>query len=197
VLRRLVPAVAAVLALGSGAGGCADDLSPAARVGDLTITHDELMDEVEQWTESPRLVELFLGAPPAPTEGRFDAQLVDVVLSNRISFEVYRAEFEARGLEVDDGLREEIRVGIFQDPADSAAVLEQLDPTFGDRLIEDIARQFVVQSALSDQLIQFEDDAFSDIEVNPRYGRWDAASRSVVPPEGPRQAVSDDLTVEP
>jgi hypothetical protein len=192
-----LPAVAAVLALGAGASGCADDLSPAARVGDVTITHDELMAEVEHWAQSPRLVELFLGAAPAAAEGRFDAQLVDVVLSNRISFEVYSAEFEARGLEVDDGLRQEIRVGIFQDPADSTAVLEQLDPAFGDRLIEDIARQFVVQSALSDQLIQFEGEAFADVEVNPRYGQWDAASRSVVPPEGPRQVLADDLTVEP
>src|SRR3546814_2665161 len=48
VLRRLMlPALAGLTLVATA--GCADDVSPAARVDGVAIPNDELLDEVEQW----------------------------------------------------------------------------------------------------------------------------------------------------
>jgi hypothetical protein len=179
-----------VLAL--AATGCADDVSPAARVGDITITHDELMAEVEQWARSPRLVELVTQGQAAGGSGRFNTALVTVVLQNRIALEVYRSELEERGLEVDQVVVSRLRTQLFQSPADTAQVLDELDAGFAEELLDDIAAQITLQSELGDGATEFVRTAFADVEVSPRYGSWDAGSGFVVPPEGPREAPSDE-----
>jgi hypothetical protein len=197
VPRRLLPSVAVLLAVGLACAGCADDVAPAATAGDLTITHDELMDEVAEWARSPRLVQLVAGPEvTAGGAGHYDAGFVSVVLQNRLSFDVFGEEFDSLGLELDPNLVEEVRAGLFPDPADAQQVLDELDPDFANRLVADVARQFQVQTELQDAVVEFGEEAFGDVEINPRYGSWDTASRVVVPPEGPRSAPGDELTFE-
>ena len=65
--RRLLPLAALALAVALGAG-CAEDVSPAAQVGDtITISNTDLMDEVETWADSPGMVSgLEMGDPAGP-----------------------------------------------------------------------------------------------------------------------------------
>jgi hypothetical protein len=192
VLRRLLLPLAVLLGLGWTTAGCADDVSPAARVGDVVITHDELMSEVAEWAKSPRLVSLVTPSGVAGGPSRYSSELVTIVLHNRISFEVFRDELEEQGLEVDQELVSQLRTGLFQDPADTAQVLDELDPGFGDALLDDIAAQITVENELADEVGAFVRRAFADVEISPRYGSWDATRGAVVPPEGPRQPPAED-----
>ena len=189
--RRLLLTVAALgLAVASGAAGCADGVDPAARVGDDTVSHDDLLAEVEAWAGSPTLLTQ-LQVPEAGSEdgNRFSTEFVDLVLTNRVSFELHNAEFQARGMELSDQELEEVRVGLFSDPQVTAQALDELGD-YAEQLVADVARQFKIQTELADEYATWAQEAFtgSDIEVSPRYGTWDSASGAVVAPEGPRPA---------
>jgi hypothetical protein len=198
VLRRLVPALAVALAT-SVSAGCADDVSPAARVGDVEITGDALMQEVERWASSPSL----LGAVQVTsTEGSgprsYSTDFVDVVLTNRIAFDLHREQFDALKLEVDDADLSDQRDSFAPVLAEvSAAFGDEVSAAFGDRLVGDLVRVNAVSTAMGDGYEAWFNEAISgDIEVNPRYGEWDPQSGFVVPPEGPRPAPGSALTPE-
>ena len=185
-------AVALAAALLGGAG-CADDVSPAVRIGDETISHDELFEEVAEWSESPALVDVLTQGAAQPSSGpNHDMGLVTAILSNRIIFDVFSAEFDRRGLEVDPAVVEQIAAGLIPtDPDKSAQIQAELDPAFYDEIVDDLARQDAVVNALGEDVDQFVKDAFDDVEVSSRYGSFDAATGSVNPPEGPSTPPSD------
>lgn len=202
MLRRLLPAVVVVLAVALGGAGCADDVSPAARIGDLTITDEDLLTEIDSWVSSPTLLREVqavvsdVSEVQGPSRRSYDTQFVDFVLYNRIQFELHNAEFERLGLEVDDQLLAEVEQGFLGES--SPVILDELG-AYGDRLVRDIARQFTVQESLAEGYASWYAEAIRDpsIEVSPRYGTYDRATGNVVPPEGPRPAPSGDLFVEP
>jgi len=190
VPRRLLVTIAALaLAASAGATGCADTVSPAARVGDLTISHDDLMTEVEAWAGSPTLLSNLQIPGSGSEEDGYETGFVDIVLSNRVAFELHNAEFEARGLEVTQDELDQVRAGIFADPAQSQAALDELGEEYAEQLIGDIARQFKLQTELGDGYGDWAQEAFTEteIEVSPRYGSWDVASGTVIAPEGPQE----------
>lgn len=188
--RRLLAFAVAAISLVT-VTGCADDVSPAVQVGDTKVSDDALLDEVAEWRASPTLLEVF--QLPEPTGGgpeTYPTSFVDLVLTNRIIFEVHRAKFEELGLEIaDQDVRDMRAGGLLNDAARTRAVLDELSGPYGDRLVEDVVRQTIVQNALGEEYEAWAMEAFSDaeIEVSPRYGRWDPASGQVVPPEGPTQ----------
>ena len=188
--RRLPLSVAvAGLAL-AVASGCADETDPAARVGDATVSHDELLSEVEAWAGSPTLLQQLQvpGSGSASGTG-YSTEFVDLVLTNRVSFELHNSEFEARDLELGDQEVEEVRAGLLGDPNATAAALEELG-AYGEQLVADVARQVRVQTELGEGYEAWAAEAFGgdDIEVSPRYGSWDGATGAVLAPEGPRPA---------
>lgn len=198
--RRLVSLAALVLAVASSAG-CADDVAPAATVGDVTeISNDDLMAEVAAWAESPgMLAALQISEPAGAAEGSYATAFVDNVLTFRLTFELHNAQFEELDLELSDQQLDEVRSGLFGDAATSAEVLDELGQRVGDRLVEDAARRFAVTEAMGEEGYgQWLSEAYTstEIEVNPRYGSWDRVSGSVVPPEGPRPAPSADPFAE-
>jgi hypothetical protein len=198
VSRRLRLLVALVL-LGGLSAGCADDVSPAATIGDRTITTRQLLDEVAEWAESPTLAEqLGISAVHGAGEGSYDMTFVGFLLTNRISFEVHNAQFDALDLELTDEEKEQVRAGLFPDPAASAAVFEELSPDYGEKLVADVARQFAVSEAMGEEYEAWRLDALGggDIEINPKYGSWDPVAGQLAPPEGPRAAPSDGAFVE-
>jgi hypothetical protein len=183
VPRRLATLVALVLVASLGAG-CAEGGVPAASVGDsIEITNEELMDEVAHWAASPALLEQ-VGVPTAEgaAPGSYSSSLVDVVLTNRIRFDVHREQFEALGLAVDpeatDTLQEQL-----------AGVLDEVSPAFGEQLVGDLVRVSGVSEAMGQEYTPwFAEITGSDVEVSSRYGTWDRQAATVVPPEGPRPA---------
>jgi hypothetical protein len=189
--RLLLTAGALGLAVAMGGAGCADDVNPAARVGDSTVSHDDLMAEVEAWAGSPTLLTQLQVADTGAEDGnRYTTEFVDLVLTNRVAFELHNDEFEARGLELTDQQLEEVRAGLLGDPAVTAAALDELGAPYAEQLVADVARQFEVQTVLDDEYATWAEDTFTrtDIEVSPRYGTWDTASGAVLAPEGPRPA---------
>jgi len=202
VPRRLLTLVLAALTL-LAAAGCADEVSPALRVGDRTVGNDALLDEVAEWAGNPTLLEAVqfpAGLVEGDAPGSYSASLVGFILRSRIGFELHRAEFEARGLEIDDQVRQEVRDQLFSDPAMTEQVFADFSKAYGDRLVDDVARQIAVQDELGEEYEAWSVEAFArdDIELNPRYGTWDSEAGDVVPPEGPIQrGGADPLTPVP
>lgn len=197
--RRLLPLVAAVV-VGALSAGCADDVAPAARVGDaIKISNDDLLAEADEWLRSPTLLgELQIPVTEGAGEGSYDTSFVDFLLSNRISFEVHNAQFKELGLELTDQELVELRAGLFTDPATSQAVFEELSTEYSDELVADLARRVAVSQAMGEGYQAWLLGVFTggDIEINRRYGSLDPLSGQVVPPLGPRQAPGGDLFVE-
>ncbi|MDX6595990.1 MAG: hypothetical protein QOI72_1372 [Solirubrobacterales bacterium] len=187
--RRLLALVVIALALVSSAG-CADDVSPAARIGDTKIGNGAFLDEVAQWAGSKTLVAAVqIPSTAGSGPGSYATPFVDFVLSNRISFELHNAKFGELGLALSAQDTKNVRDGLFSDPAATEAVFKELSKAYGDRLVADVARQFAVSQALGDGYQAWVAEAFTkaDVEVSPRYGTWDRASGQVVPPEGPTE----------
>jgi hypothetical protein len=199
VSRRPLALVAVVLAAALSAG-CADDVAPAATVGkDIVITHDELMAEVEEWVKSPTLVkELEVPEAEGAGPGSYSTSLVDLVLTNRIQFDVHHQQLEELGLSVPDEALASIRNELVRDAATTLAVAGELDREFFDQLVMAVAERTTVGQAMDAEAYQtWLAEALADVEINSRYGAWDAAARVVLPPTGPRPAPGRDLLVTP
>jgi hypothetical protein len=188
VPRRLLALAAVALAGLAATSGCASDVAPAVQIDGQRISNDDLLAEVAEWRGSPTLMGA-LQLPTVDVDGpdNYPTQFVDFVLSNRISFEIHNAEFAALDLELSDSDLEEVRSQLLDDPATTEAVLKELSSSYADQLIADVARQTAVRDAHGDGYNDWVAEAFgaAEIDVNPRFGRWDAASGQVVGPDGP------------
>jgi hypothetical protein len=183
VPRRLLPLAALVLAAALGAG-CADGGEPAARVGDtIEISHEDLLAEVEEWAASPALMQqLGVQSTEGAGPGSFSTSLVDVVLTNRIRFDLHREQFSTLELPLDAADAAQVEEQL-------APVLAEVSPAFAERLVGDLIRVTAVTEALGDGYDAWFAEATSgDIEISSRYGEWDAPSAAVLGPAGPRPA---------
>lgn len=188
--RRLLPLSALVLVALVGTG-CADDAAFAARVGDsIEITQDELLDEVAEWAASPALLEqVGITDPEGAAPGSYGSPLVDVVLTNRIQFDLHREQFDALGLTVDDTSRASLEEQLGE-------VLSELSPAFGERLVDDLVHVGAVSQAMGEGYSAwFAEATRGAVEVNPRFGSWDQQAGAVLPPEGARPAPATDQPV--
>lgn len=194
--RLLALATAALAALASA--GCTDDVAPAAQIGDVRITESELLDEVAEWAENPALLSV-VQFPEELVDGEgsgegstYSTALVDFVLGSRVSFEVHRAEFERRGLELPDEVLDSVRRELFGPQTD--AVADQISKEYFDRLVEDVAiRLHLAEELGQGDYDEWLADATEEVEVNPRYGSWDGESSAVVPPLDPAAPASPAL----
>ena len=194
--RRLYLSAAGIaLTLALTGAACSDDVAPAATIGDVTVNEDDLMTEVEAWAGSPALLQQLQVASAGSEDRGYPMAFVDFVLTNRVAFELHNKEFEERGYELTDQELEDVRAQLFQDPAVTATVLEELGD-YADVLVADVARQFRIQTELADEYDAWATEAFTqtDISVSPRYGKWDLLSGTVIPPEGPKPAPTSTTT---
>src|SRR5690606_10518688 len=126
-----------------GAAGCADQVSPAIRVGDTTVSNDELLDEVDQWINNPVAVD------PAQvsglTPGGYPGELVRQLILQRIDFMLHAQEFERLGLEVTDERRNDALVALFGDPSAAGDAFSAFSDGFAASFTDDVARQLAVQ----------------------------------------------------
>jgi hypothetical protein len=187
VPRRLLALAVAALALLASAG-CADDVSPAARIGDTKISNDALLDEVAEWVSNPAAIDPSTIAESTP--GTYPLELVRQLLQQRIDFELHRLEFESLGLEVGDDTREQALTTLFGDPAAAEDAFAAFSDEFAAAFVDDVARQIAVQNELGDEgYNEWRTAAYADadIEINPRYGSWDSEAGQITAPSGPVQ----------
>lgn len=183
MLRRLFAPLVLGLAL-VASSGCADTVVPAARVGDVTISNADFLDDVARFYESQ--VEgggdPLAGMPP----GTYPMDEVSGILQDYVYFELHNKEFEELGLELDDDLRDEALAEQFGGLDGAREAFSGFGDELATKLIDDLARAYVVQQDLGAGYEEWLNSivASTDIEVNPRYGTWDPAS-GLVPPEGP------------
>lgn len=192
MLRRLL-APAAVLLVLALAGGCADDVAPAVQIGDLSLSTDVVLGEVDEWAGSPTLLEqLQVGTVEGEGVGTYAVGFVDFVMSNRIAFELHNAQFVALGLSLTAEDLDAVRQGLFADPTVTEQVLGELSAGYREQLLADVGRQFAVSEAMADGYDQWLGEAYaSGIEIDPRFGSWDATTGVVSPPTGPTPAPVD------
>lgn len=196
--RRLLALAVAALAVVTTAG-CADDVSPAARIGDVKIGNGEFLDEVAEWTGNPVAVDPAMLGDGSP--GTYPLDLVRQLLQQRIDFVLHNQEFEALGLELDDALRQQALTVLFGDPAASEQAFSAFSDDFAASFTDDVARQIGVQNELGDDgYTAWRTKAYAeaDVEVSPRYGTWDGDTGQITPPEGPTDpAGTSDATTGP
>lgn len=183
--RRLLAFALAALALLASAG-CADDVSPALRVGDTTISNDDFLAEIEEWMGNPVAIDPSTLVTAAP--GAYQGDLVRQLMQQRLDFELARLEFDARGLELTESMREDAILALFGDPSAADGAFESFSDEFADAFVDDVARQVALQTELGqDGYSQWQSEAYTsiDIEVNPRYGRWDDEAFVIVAPDDP------------
>lgn len=191
--RRLTALLATPALLAVLATGCADEAA-AARVGDTTISNDDLMSEVETLAGDTQLLDGY-GIPPDAVPGEADAdnsysqQFVGYLLSQRI-FNVLAEDVLAdRDAEVTDADREEAESQIDgalgpdvdipdsfrEDLIDQVAVSVRVTKEFGG----DEQGQQDLQQAIFDKALE------TDIEVSSKYGSWDEDQLAVIAPDAP------------
>jgi hypothetical protein len=180
VPRRLLALVVTAL-VGLAGGGCADDVSPALRIGDTKIGNEAFLDEVAEWARNTPLQERFqLPSPTGAGVGTFSSSFAGAVMSNRIFFELHNQQFKELGLKLDEDERTEFRES-------SELLLREFSDAYAAMLIDDVVRQFNVQEEMGADYDAWVSEtlAEADIEVSPRYGTWDGESGQVLPPPGP------------
>ena len=187
--RRLLTLLAVAVLVLTASAGCAEDVSPAVRVGDVKISDSDLMDEVAEWTGNEQAIPQSELA--GLTAGTYPMRLVDAILQQRIDFELHEVKFEELGLRLDNDLRQQALLSLFQgDLTTAQQALSGFSEDYAAQYIDDYTRQLAVENALgSADYLAWRNEAYlaTDIEVSPRYGRWDPDQQSVIGPDGPSQ----------
>lgn len=211
---RLLPALA-LLALSLLAGACAGDGelggptiggTPAATIGDTTVSAGDLADEVELWASNPAMLEA-IGIPDVGREGRRPASLVSFVLSHRIVSEQARTMLaDARDLAASNEV-DLAEVGVsgeaLAEPAEQEieGILAQLDQQFttpdGRQIFgaypAGFRRSLATDLAFQERLqlpLQLGVEA-PEVSVNPKFGTTEVLQGGIVQvvgPVGPRPA---------
>ena len=185
--RRLLVLALAALALLIGTG-CADNVSPAVRVGGAKLGNEAFLDEVAEWAGNPAAVNQAMLGDPSP--GTFPLELARQLLQQRIDFMLHNAKFKALGLTLDDAMRDDAITALFGDVATSKDAVKAFSKDFARSFMDDAARQIAVTNELGDAAYgEWRTKAYAetDIEVSPRYGSWDSEKGEVVAPPGPVQ----------
>ncbi len=181
--RRLSRTLALLLAGAALAGaGCADDVAPAIRVGDVTVSDGDLQEETDQFAGNEGILDPSTLTGFAP--GARPADLLRQVIAQRIHFEIHGALFEEAGLELDESDVARAFEAAYGNPAQAERVMEGFeDEGFAEEYRRDVARMVLLQEELGTDYEAAVQEAYADadIEVSPRYGDWDAEAFQVVP----------------
>lgn len=188
--RRLLAFVVVAVAL-LGSAGCASAVSPAVRVGAVKVSNDDFLAEVGEWTGNSVAIDPATLTGQSP--GTYPLDLVRQLLQQRIDFALHNAKFAELGLTLDDSMRQQALTVLFGDPSLAGQAFSAFSKSFATQFTDDVSRQVAVSDALGEtDYAAWRTKAYAttDIEVNPRYGAWDAASGQITPPAGPKQPAS-------
>lgn len=181
VLRRIGPALLALLVLAAGA--CGDAVTPAIRVGDHEVSEADFLEEVEEFAGNE--VVTSQQSPEGGAPGSYSAEFVTLVAQSRIELEVFKIIAEELDVELTDADLDAARDVI------GTELLDGFSSGFAESYVEDVALASRAQEELGDEAFGPRVQqvlAEHTIEVSSRFGTWDDGTRQVVPPEGPATA---------
>ncbi len=193
--RLLLPLAAAVLA-GLLASGCGKQ-SAAVRVGDESVSQQELFDELHLIVTNDQFRSITFGSeeeqPLSQLQGSLGPRsysqfMIGAVVQQRVTYLVAGDVLAANDIEITDEDRAGIEAAIDQALDEGK---ESLPPAYLEDLVEGQARLMVLQQELDqDELQRQMSDAAAraDIEISSHFGSWDEARLRVVPPPGPIRA---------
>lgn len=159
-LPSLVSALRRLAALGllvTAAAACGSRSGEAAVVDGRTITHDDVVAELEAIRGNEdylRAYELAGATVLGETEGAFDAAFVATQLGVRIQYAIVGAEVDRRGIEPDDACRAAARRDVERNLApvtpdgDGAALLDGFPARYRDHLVDRQADLLALQGDL-------------------------------------------------
>ena len=191
--RRLQLAFAALALAAIAGSGCAYQVAPAIRVGDLTVTHEQLADELEEWagneaTQASQTLTI------VGTRHGFAQQPASEIIGERIILGLFEDEFERRGLELTQADRDNAFVLIGIDPSQEEQLLGGFSDAYRAEYLERWAKVAAVQAdpSIGTDLRSVIGDGADDVELSSRYGTWDPIGFVVSPPPGPSVGASDE-----
>jgi foldase protein PrsA len=148
-----------VVVLAGLLGACGDDTEapPAAVVGDLTISQQDLVDELEaiDGNDDYRNALDQSGSVLGEREGAFDTAFVASTLAIRVQYAMVEGEVDARELDVEGACRDDAaeqlaaRLGGASPTGDGQALLDGFDDDYRTYLVDRETDFFALQSDLS------------------------------------------------
>lgn len=178
-----------MLVTAAAGSGCAADVAPAVTIDGTKVSDKDFLDEVSQWAHNPAAYPAERLAEHNP--GTFPMALITAILGQRIDLELSHGEFERRGLELTDDLRQQAVALLFDGDLQTAEqALSGFSDDYRREYVEALSEQLALQDALGERgFSEWRDAAYleADIDISPRYGTWDGTSGAVTPPEGPIQ----------
>jgi len=187
------------------ASGCADEAA-AARVGDATISNDDVMTQVTALYGNNRLWQALdqqNGQQPGSSRsqlrgdapGSYAQSFVANVLQEQVTFALVDQLFDDEGAEVSDAHLQAAEQAQQQQYGEFFA---EFPEDYQDDQIDHYSRLISLQDSLGEDGFSEALDSLideTDIEVSSRYGSWDAQAfkdspeqLAVVPPPGPASA---------
>ena len=213
--RRLPTLLAAAALVGALATtGCADE-NAAVRVGDRTLSDNDLMDEVGYIYDNTALWDLVdqqNGQPEGTSQQglqgdsprSYSQGFVAGVLQQRVTFMLVDELFEREGESVTDQHRAAAEQAQTQQFGDAFA---EFPEGYQDQLVDEYARLVSLQETLGEEefnsaIIDLIDS--TDVDISSRFGTWDADvfrsapdQLAVVPPVGPTPAPGSTDATDP
>jgi hypothetical protein len=201
VHRRLLLPLAAVTTAAVLASGCGKQQSAAVRVGDQSVSQQELFDELELIVTDDAFRTITFGpedrTPLASLQGTLGPEsysqfMIGAVVTQRVEYLVAGDVLEDNGIEITKQDRAPI-----EDAIDKALKraggkgTRSLPPAYKEDLVEGLTRLQVLQQELGDDEFQRQmSDALTSahVEIASHFGTWDPDRGGVVPPSGPLPA---------
>jgi uncharacterized membrane protein YgcG len=200
VHRRLLLPLAAVTTAAVLASGCGKQQSAAVRVGDQSVSQQELFDELELIVTDDAFRTITFGpedrTPLASLQGTLGPEsysqfMIGAVVTQRVEYLVAGDVLEDNGIEITKQDRVPIENAIDEALKRGGGNIKSLPPAYKEDLVEGLTRLQVLQRELGDDEFQQQmRDALTSahVEIASHFGTWDPERGGVVPPSGPLQA---------
>jgi hypothetical protein len=201
VHRRLLLPLAAVTTAAVLASGCGKQQSAAVRVGDQSVSQQELFDELELIVTDDAFRTITFGpedrTPLASLQGTLGPEsysqfMIGAVVTQRVEYLVAGDVLEDNGIEITKQDRVPIENAIDEAlKRGGGKGIKSLPPAYKEDLVEGLTRLQVLQQELGDDEFQRQmSDALTSahVEIASHFGTWDPDRGGVVPPSGPLPA---------
>jgi hypothetical protein len=205
----------AVAALGLAGTGCADQ-SAAIRVGDDTVSEQDLVEEMNALRDNEEALRLIVGASRDQIVGEMgdDSYLqlfAGYTVVQRVFYLLQHQLADQEGVEVSEAEVDELRDQLETELEGAGADVAELPGSLLDRLAEDFAigqaLQTELPAELQDAFMELADE--TEVELSSRFGEWDheaflaglqgtgQIASAVTPPPAPRPAPGSEGGTDP